>query len=376
MKEWRFPPVPGAPEPPAPSPAETSPIPAPAPAEPTPRAEETPPEHAVAPAPFAAPSSKPRRRRVVLFGLAALAFGFLLAVAIFALRLYPWVAMPSEPRAAIEQRWHKVTELAKVRGGSGEESMLLEAAQAFRSMSPPGDATRVARSTLTEEQSKALDTLVHWHTEHGGFAERSCKDADAQLSRGALPMFRLGQMALLAAEGANDRVLVEAVLDMASQARRKGRLVEFAVGAELAQKAAEWSRDRGVAFPPAFNRFRPTVDELRRAMARDAVCVASLIEGEGLSRAPPRFSSGAGARPPLGIVRMNRERLLYQQEQGRLIERSIALGDDWKGIADLYDAAAQSHPKSVVLDMTLVTGAFVRKAGQNVARYDELVPRR
>jgi hypothetical protein len=34
------------------------------------------------------------------------------------------------------------------------------------------------------------------------------------------------------------------------------------------------------------------------------------------------------------------------------------------------------RPKSVVLDATVVHGRVVREAGQNMARYDELVPRR
>ena len=367
MKEWRFPPVPGAPEPPAPSAPRPEPVPL-VPNEPEPASmQPARPE----------PPARPRPlRRVVLWAAGGLALALIALLVIFAIRLHPWIAMPSEPRAVIEQRWHKVEELAQDKGVDIDESLLLEAAKAFRGMPPPGNEKRVQRSTLSEEQNRALDTFVRWHTSRGGFVRGSCKDDDLERSRQFIPMFRLGQMALLAADGADDLVLVEAVLDLAAKQRHRGRLVEFAAGGELAQRAAEWSHDRGVAFPPAFRRYRPNVDDLRRAVAREVVCVSSLIEGTGFSRAPPRLGAEKVPRPPLGIVRMGRERLVYQQVHGRLLESSIALGDDWQKIADLYADAAEHHPKSVVLDMTFAYARVARRAGENLARYDELVPRR
>ncbi len=92
-----------------------------------------------------------------------------------------------------------------------------------------------------------------------------------------------------------------------------------------------------------------------------------------ISFAPDRLETGS--RPPLGVVRMKRERLIFEQTHGLLLERAEAFGEDWRKIEAAYEHAANNHPKSVLLDIIGIYPGVIHKAGEDKDGYDALVPR-
>ncbi len=185
----------------------------------------------------------------------------------------------------------------------------------------------------------------------------------------------MGQAALFTAQDADDLPQVEATLALAQRQRKAGRLVDTAIGFRLASLAAEWSQARKVPLPGRFERYRPLVEEIRDSVARDVACIHGLLASSTppVSVAPGRL--GGGPRPPFGLVRMKRERLVFEQTHGLLLERAEAAGDDWNKIATEYERVADHHPKSVLLDAIGFYPGVIRKAGEDKDRYDELVPK-
>jgi hypothetical protein len=95
-----------------------------------------------------------RRRRLILLALAAVMASCLLAIAIFAIRLYPWIRMPAESRKTIEARWKKLEVAAEVRDPNADNAMLVAAITAFHGVRPPpNDAKTIQRSALSEKQA-------------------------------------------------------------------------------------------------------------------------------------------------------------------------------------------------------------------------------
>jgi hypothetical protein len=362
---------PSAPVPEVGAPRETAPEPA-APSAAAPSAAAP---SAAAPSAVVAPE-RSRRRRVILIAFALVAASFLVAIVVFAIRLYPWIRMPDEPRKAIEARWKRVEVVAEVRDPNADDTMLVDSIKAFRGVSPPpNDARTIQRSALTEQQSQAITELMRWHARGSPFRARLCGDPSSGLD--AIAAFRLGQTALLTASGGEDIAVVEAVLALAAHERRKGHLIELSAGSDLAVRVAEWSRDHKVPLPSRFVGYRPSVEEIRRAVAREAVCVLSLLGPPG--RFPFTFAASPPGpktheRPPLGLVRLERDRLVFEQYQGKLYETAYGARNDWKRVAEIYERAATEHPKSVVIDLAVPAASVVRKACENYARYNELSP--
>ena len=289
--------------------------------------------------------------------------------------LYPWLALPDEPESVIATRWQKAEAMARVPEPSGDDRLLLEAAEAMRGFDPPratkGDVPYLGRDQLTKPQETALDSLSRWFQAGAHYVPPECLGRGRR-ENAALPSFRLGQAALYTAHDAEDLPQVEAVLALAQQQRQVGRLVDMAIGFSLADTAARWSKQRSVAFPPRFERYRPKVAEIRGGIARDVVCIHGMMTG---GTPPMSLAPGHGSGPPLGIVRMKRERLVYEQTHGRLLEFAEGTGNDWKKMAAEYERVASDHPKSVLLEAIGFYGPVIEKAGQNTEHYDTLVPK-
>ena len=311
------------------------------------------------------------------------AFGVVVVVSagVLGVWLYPWLRLPDEPQSAIEARWKKVEHWAEVAPRTGDDRLLLDAAEGIHGFSAPvapaHDVPYIGRDQLDATQDAALDTFTRWLATGAPYVAPDCNDSGSRRNSAALPSFRLGQAALFTAHDADALPQVEAVLALARRQRRSGRLIDVAIGFRLAALAAEWSHARRVTLPPRFERYRPQVVEIRRGLARDVACMHRMMTGPSappVSLAPGGM--GAGSRPPLGLVRMKRERLVFEQTHGRLLERAEALGEDWKRIASAYEHAASHHPKSVLLDAIGFYPGVIRKAGEDKERYDALVPRR
>ena len=362
MGQFRFPDVPGAP------PAPEQPAPPAVEPEPSPPKDKPP----------ATPRPKPRRLRrvlgvvLLLVGLCAVVF-----VVVTAVRLYPWLRGPSESREVIEARWAKLEALAKTEAVIGDDAALLDAAEAAAGFEPPHGVDKLPfleRDQLEHRHVEALDGFVAWHGKGGNYIGPKCGDLDSRRARASLKLYRLGQLSLLSA-GGSDVAQVEAVLALALGQRQRGQLVDYAVGVALATQAAEWAQARGVTFGRNFEGYRPEIGEFRRAWARDAACVMRLLDAETAPVVMERKRLWSDEQPPFGIQRLERERLVYKQLHGRLMEQAVAAGDDHDKLVPLFEAADRDKPKSMLLLATGVYTNIAAKAVEGVKRYDELVPK-
>ncbi len=368
MGQFRFPDVPGTPPPPDPL-APTS-EPQAVESEPTlPKEKDKPP---------ATPSPKPHRlRRVLAVALLLVGFCALVFVVVTAIRLYPWLRGPSESREVIEARWVKLEALAKTEEVVGDDAALLDAAEAAAGFDPPHGGDKLPfleRDQLEERHVAALDGFVAWHGKGREYVGPKCGDMDSRRARASLKLYRLGQLSLLSA-GGSDIAQFEAVLALALGQRQRGQLVDYAVGVALASRAAEWAQARGVTLSRNFEGYRPKIGEFRRAWARDAACVMQLLDAETAPVVTERKRFWSDEQPPFGLQRLERERLVYKQLHGRLMEQAVAAGDDYDKLISLFEEADRDKPKSMLLLTTGVYTNIAAKAVGGIKRYDELVPK-
>jgi hypothetical protein len=293
-------------------------------------------------------------------------------------RLVPWLMLPREPAEVIEKRWRTVERLATLPPPTGDDGLLLDAVDEIGGFAPPTtdeDVPVLDKDQLSEEQQHAVELLVKWRLGGAGYVPVGCSLETPRRSRASLRMFRLGQAALFTAHDGADIPQVEAVLSLARAQRRFGRTIDLAVGSKLAAIAAKWSRARGVAFPAEFSKYRPRVEEIRRALARNTVCIPQWLDGASPLQLDEGRMGADRPRPPLGIVRLERELLVFKQFHGKLLEQALSAGDDWEKIAAAYERADDNRPRSILLDFTVVLPSVIRKAGKNIAVYDENVKR-
>lgn len=305
--------------------------------------------------------------------LGAVGVGLLLAAGIVGVRLYAWLAMPSEPASAIHARWSRVEGWAALPPPRGSNAALVDAAGAFRTfvVSPSTPLSVVPVERLSPAQVTALAAFVHWSEAGAAYSAPACGATTVS----TLAIYRLGEASLATAADARGLDQVRAVLELARALRRRGGLAQTAVGFKLAELGAEWSHERDAPFTSKFERYRPHAVEIRRALAREAVCSDHLIvPAEGIGFAPRELLETSDSGPPFGLVRFARERLIFEQYYSRLLVRAEMLGDNWSAIADAYELAAKHRPRSVMLRGTMVPPGIIRNMGRAIDRYNALVP--
>lgn len=314
-------------------------------------------------------------RGVVLTCLSIAAVLLVGAAIYFGVRLYPWLRGPDETRAAIEARWAKVESWAHVdvTRADNQRSELDAIAATLRSFERPkggGEVPFVDPTSLSPAQRTALERFERWEQSGAPMANRSCP-ADAPPGGSALHLFKVGLAALFTAEGAEQLPRVKAVLVLAQRLRQRGAIIDLAVGSELAVKAAAWSQLRNVPLPRELSVYRPRVDEIHATLAREAVCIVDRTEQGDEDRGNRLGIPKRG--PPFGIVSLDRERRVYKDFHGRLLEQAHPHRDDWAAIVRVYEDAEKDRPKSVLLDITQIYPSVIGKTGATIDRYDSLV---
>jgi hypothetical protein len=325
----------------------------------------------------------PRSPRATLRLVAVLLAVALLGGAVYlGARLYPWLSGPGEPEDLIEARWTRVIgwgQIDRASKGAAEHGGLAEAARVLGDFKPDVGSNRLARvdrEELLPEQQQALAHLVRWAESGAPYPAATC---GAEPKTRPMDVFRLGQAGLSTASSADDLPQVKAVAALAQRLRQRGLLLELAMGAELAASTAEWSRERKVPLPASFAAYRPLAAEIHAAVSRDAACVIEMIEGPegatagGLLEPGPAWS--AQARPPLGIVWMKREVLVFKAFRGRVLEAAYPQRDDWRAQERLHRQALEEMPRSLLLDAgtSVILPSVIQRAGEHVDRYAELV---
>lgn len=229
-----------------------------------------------------------------------IALGLLLVAAAVAywVWLHPWLAAPDEPVAEIDRRWARVVAWARPAGEPGPAGERLAAA--LEAMEPVADELdervealddgrlpELDAASLPAAARRALDELVGWWRAGGGLPGAGgglpgAGGGEPQAGGGepsvcpqqldAMDLLTLGRLALVTAPDDAGSEQVAAALGLAHTLWTRGRLIQLAVGAQLAREAAEWLVQRGLAPGPAFERLLPEAEGVFAGLARDAAC--------------------------------------------------------------------------------------------------------
>jgi hypothetical protein len=315
------------------------------------------------------------RRRWLVAGLGVIASALVAGAAITGWRLYPWLRRPAASQADIDARWAKVEAWARVANGEERDDLdaIAGGASGFRPPRYDEHLPVLEADQLTEDQIAAIEALVEWKRKGAPYAEVRC--GPSGVGRPALPLFRLGQLAVFSGQDESALPRIEATLQLAQRMRRRGTVLELAVGASLAKLVSQWTHDRRTTLPRAFARYRPEAPEIHASLAREAVCMVRMFEstgGKGLALDSPLLGASDRPRPPFGIVDISREISVYEDYQGRLLEQSYAVRSDWKQMADVYEHAEIGKPKSLFLEALSLNANVIRRTGMDIDEYRPL----
>ena len=312
-------------------------------------------------------------RRALPWVLAGLVAAILIAGVIFyVVVVRPWVAMPDEPRDRIEARFAKVEALAELpEHCRADNSMIIEAIDELQSSKADiygivwprdekGRAPEVVQSrdpaSLPAEMKRAIDNLLEWDRNNGGFGHEPCDDSIAPIKA-----LNLGELALATADAGREEPRLRAILHLARDLRTCGSLIEGRVGFTLARRVAEWGKDRGAPSTDAFHRFRPHAEEVLPLLAREAVCSVRLAEGAYGSSDGETYSA--------------REVLMLEQYYANLLEQASKTPTDLAKISEAIDHEAPDElpPSLLVRAMTLTLSSVVESTAEDIDAYDSFL---
>lgn len=280
--------------------------------------------------------------------------------------ILPWLRGPNENSSAIDARWAKVESWARVATQPADlaPSELASVAITFRSFTK-GHAGW--QPSAAEQQ--ALARLERWAQAGAPLPDRSCAP-EVPPGGLAIHLFKAGQAAIASARDEQALPRVRAVSTLGQRLRTRGSLLDLAVGAELAVRAAEWHDQHALTSDPVLMRTRPRAEEIHATLAREAVCIIQRVNDEaGLGEVDPR------SRPPFGLVRIERERQVFKHFHGRLLEELHPKRHDWREILRVYTEAHDARPKSLLLDVSMLMPNVIQSTGEKLDRFDTLVPR-
>ncbi len=222
--------------------------------------------------------------RPVVWGVASLS---VLALAlVYRWQVYPWRASPPESPAKIETLWNQVESAAIPDPDPwspaelpaldlNRVSELAELVRPRASVVPSRSATEVG-----EHAKQWLDALLSW----SGGASGEPADLCAPFQAGPIiPHLTLGRLALARSEFVGSDPSLRAALRLGGVLRRRGTLIAFLVGLQLASDAAAWARAHDVPMRGPLADYAPTRRELLSALARDHVCHERMLRTEDAS---------------------------------------------------------------------------------------------
>lgn len=361
---------------------------------------------AAVPDPSPAPVRTGGRRRywlLPLMGSGLLAAGVMASLGWLTLR--PWLTPPDGSPVTIAARFATVRHWAQPSPEPEVAKDLLLGAALLVSQQPARIPRRsiplVEPNSLSREERDAVDGLLRWRAARGTFASSGCLEAfapeppagvpsaatdtgtasaapaatDADRSR-ARPSayYTLGALAFATSRGsAADRSRAEAALALADAMQAEGSLPEYLVGLRLATVGARWMKARRQRLPGGFEPHRPRPEQLRAALARQALCALDGLgpgSGFGLATAPQATSTAA--RPPLGLIATRRERWVIMDFYGRWLASHP--GDVPSADELVESLSTLSHPRSAVLEASLPAETLLEALIRELAAIDRLMP--
>lgn len=192
--------------------------------------------------------------------------------------------VPTKPAVSSEEvarRWNEVVGWSGVSGSVGQP-VFGGALDGVRPSASPeveaildGWGERIPTAPATEVPAglrAEIDTILAWG-ERPRFAGRC---GDPGLS--PIALFQRLRVALATATAA-DLERAQAVLRVAIALKERGSLLLTLIGASIARDVALWAQARGVPAWPALRAAGLDAQAYVRAMAREAVCSAEIVEG-------------------------------------------------------------------------------------------------
>jgi hypothetical protein len=211
---------------------------------------------------------------------------------------------------------------------------------------------RLTPAELPACTEKALSKLISWHEKDSTLGMDSCGSTDVS----ALNILYLGLAALSIAKADPTDKHVAATLHLARDVRQCGPIIYAMVGFVLADNAVRWARDRHAVPVGPFRTYRPKVDEVLPALAREPVCTLPLWEAEGHGRNWLPWFLRIG-------VPEDREYLIYKKyHSDKLLKASQQLPDLAK-VAHTMNMSPSDLPKNNIVILT-TAGSYAHQIGR------------
>lgn len=267
-----------------------------------------------------------------------------IAVAVSFAHAWPWMAAPDPARVA--KAW-QIVEQASVTPPPppSDEEVYAAFLGAVRSASPtlakldaPRDVLPRDEDTLPGDVHESLERLVAWADASKQWLGRTQMRACREEGRETLAIMRLAKVAF---RSRPSEARVDAFVLLAAHLRRSGDLLQHRVGAETLELALR-HLPAGAKARPAFHTHRADADELRGAMARDAICIDEMFaRGQANDERVTREQSPKAPWLARRFVKPDRERAMLRMQAGERLAECEAGKDDGRGFVDCWRRAGE-----------------------------------
>jgi hypothetical protein len=279
------------------------------------------------------------RRKIILAIVLVLALGIVVSF----VRAWPWLAAPAPERVA--KAWDTVERAAVTPPvppfDADAWAAFLDATRAASPTLTKLDARDMAarsEETLPGDVDESLVRLVAWAEASKNAPGRASPVSACGDAREVVSIARLANVAFRARPS---ETRVEAFVRASAHLRRSGGLLQHRVGVRILELALR-SVPAGTKPALVFRDLRATVDELRGAMARDALCIDEMF-----ARGPANDERVTAEQAPKApwlarrLVRIDRERAMLRLQAGERLAECAGPDDDGRTFAQCYARAVE-----------------------------------
>jgi hypothetical protein len=278
----------------------------------------------------------------------------------------PWYLMPAGDAASTQLRFAEVTADVELALGDLDG---LDALEAGSLASLPDDATSVASlDALAPEDRAAMVAFAEWGRRGGEIPSPGCLPHPVHAVR-VERLRAVASAALQLVTGPDDPLLV-AIVRVASQLAARGDVIQTRAGLELAAGIGRTMTARGWSLPTELSAMVPRREDVRRAWARTAWCLAqSLDQGRRrwMSVPQPEGVEDDVGWPVFGLVLCKRELLLVQQFYADALQP-----DSWHNPELTMPHCAYATRRLEAPSAFVVGDRVCREIAEDVALVDEV----
>lgn len=274
------------------------------------------------------------------------AVSFAIGAAVTFVRAWPWMVAPEPARVA--KAW-SIVELAAVTPPPPPSEVdayaaflgaVRAASATLTKLDAPRDVLPRGEDTLPGDVHESLERLVAWSEASNASPGGRTLPASA-CSGEARDVVTIARLANVAFRSRPSDARVDAFVRLAARLRRAGALVEHRVGIRILELALR-SVPAGAKAPAVFHERRADVDELRGAIARDALCIDDMFaRGQAKDERVTAEQSPKAPWVARRFVRIDRERAMLRVQAGERLAECDAANDDGRTFVECYARAIE-----------------------------------